>query len=220
MTIHWGLKTRNNQSVQETEQYLYASYYARARWHITRRMLWSEIKNYINTVQFLAQTDCFVSEQDKQQWMQHINKYDWDCHIHNIITRRLIIKRCEVLEFSCRVSARCCVKNTSTKGVHSEPHRHVHFCIRGILCRSPISRNITLCCINNEAYSIWDKLWVKSHWLKTCYDMLHSTVHLQHAQLKTEMQNINNCHIHESTIVKKKKCEFLGFGWRLILTIF
>ncbi len=44
--------------------------------------------------------------------------------------------------------------------------------------------------------------------------MLHSTGHLQRAQLKTEMQNINNCHIHnviaynESTIVKKKKKKY------------
>ncbi len=50
---------------------------------------------------------------------------------------------------------------------------------------------LTLCCINNKAYTIG----VKSHWLKTCYQMLHSTGHLQHAQLKTEIQNINFCHI-------------------------
>ncbi len=51
--------------------------------------------------------------------------------------------------------------------------------------------------------------------------MLHSTGHLQHAQLKTDMQNINNyvkCY-NESTIVNKC-CEFLEFRWRLMLTIF
>ncbi len=54
--------------------------------------------------------------------------------------------------------------------------------------------------------------------------MLHSTGHLQRAQLKTELQNINNCHIGYITLYWehycKKNCEFLGFHWRLMLTLF
>ncbi len=54
VTIHWGLQTRNNQSVQETKQY-----FCHAPDVVNTRE--SEVINDINTVQFLAQTDCFVS---------------------------------------------------------------------------------------------------------------------------------------------------------------
>ncbi len=67
--IHWGLKTRNNRSVQETEQYLYnlalihrnvQLSWARShnsRCHISTCSGIKHKKNYINTVQF----HCFVS---------------------------------------------------------------------------------------------------------------------------------------------------------------
>ncbi len=57
--------------------------------------------------------------------------------------------------------------------------------------------------------------------------MLHFTGHLQRAQLKTEMQNINNYGILYSlhniiirALLKKICGEFLGFRWCLMLTNF
>ncbi len=54
-------------------------------------------------------------------------------------------KRCEFLEFSCCVSACFCLKNASSKGVHSEPHRqsivHLGHFVQ-IACT--VSRNINI----------------------------------------------------------------------------
>ncbi len=109
MTIHWGLKTRNDRSVQETEQYLsfffftsdpphcptvLSAFTKASAWRVFFFLLYSRSqtykcitatylsngpltlstisirsqcgwirgkKNNINTVQFFAQTDCFVS---------------------------------------------------------------------------------------------------------------------------------------------------------------
>ncbi len=51
--------------------------------------------------------------------------------------------------------------------------------------------------------------------------MLHFTGHLQRAQLKTEMQNINNfLYIIYILIYIYIYNKFLGFRWHLMLTIF
>ncbi len=62
VTMHWGLKTRNDRSVQETEQYLYHFYlWSTAMSNCPERVHNRGKKNDINIVQFLAQTDRFVS---------------------------------------------------------------------------------------------------------------------------------------------------------------
>ncbi len=105
--------------------YILCIYYL-SRMHLS----YAAVKRFIVVLRWLS------LQRAGQTTMQNINNYDWDCHIHNIIMRTLIIKLCEFLEFSCCVSARCCVKNASIKGVHSEPRRHVHdMCIQGTLCR-------------------------------------------------------------------------------------
>ncbi len=61
ITIHWGLKTRNDRSVQETEQYLYHFYLWSTAMSNCPERVHNRCKNDINTVQFLAQSDRFVS---------------------------------------------------------------------------------------------------------------------------------------------------------------